>query len=77
MKALVNGNIRLEYTSQLGEEFLLMDDWAIQNLNESEMAIYRTEELTVEKQNLFNRWLEDQQIIGLKTFLDGVQQTGE
>jgi hypothetical protein len=76
MKAIENLNTRLEYTSELGDNFLLMDEWAIQNLNDSEMAIYRNEELTQEKQNLFNRWMSDQKITSLKTFVDGVQQTG-
>ena len=74
MKTVVSGNIRMEYTSALGDNFLLLDDWVHTNLSETEMAAYRTDDLTPEKQAVFDKWTLDQQITSLKIYIDDVLQ---
>jgi hypothetical protein len=75
MKSITNGNMRLEYESALGDNFLLMQEWAEMSLNPTELEVYARDELTPEKQALFDRWTADQQIISLKIYIDDVLQS--
>lgn len=78
MKSIENNlngqQMRLEYESALGDNFLLMDDWVAVNLNEAEMAVYNSAGVSPEKQALFDRWTVDQQITSLKIYIDDVLQ---
>jgi hypothetical protein len=74
MKIVEDGNVRHEYVSALGADFLSMHEWAVINLTPAEMVIYENEEMTAEKAALFSRWIVDQQITSSKCYIDDVLQ---
>lgn len=72
MRSLEHENMRFEITSELGDTFLLCDEWALQTLTEEEMTIYRSPSDSDAKTAIFERWVTDQKITRLKVFKDGV-----
>ena len=72
MRSLEHENMRFEITSELGDTFLLCDEWALQTLTEAEMAIYKSTSASDEKTAIFERWVTDQKITSLKVYKDGV-----
>lgn len=75
MKFLVFENTRLEFESALGDDFLMMGDWVSDNLTEEELVLYRSEVNSPEKQLVFDKWVEDQQITSIKYYIDDVLQS--
>jgi len=75
MKFLVFENTRLEFESALGDDFLMMSDWVSDNLTEEELVLYRSEGFSPEKQLVFEKWVEDQQITSIKYYVDDVLQS--
>lgn len=77
MKFFEAGNLRFEVTSELGDDFLLFDDWARQNLTEEEYSANREREHLSEENNaLFTRWYNEQKITSFKVYRDGVLENG-
>lgn len=68
-----DNNIHLEIESSEAE-FLIMEEWALQNLNEAELSIYKQADLTEEKKALFDRWTADQKITYVKVYVNNVLQ---
>ena len=71
MRSLEHENMRYEITSELGDTFLLCDEWALQTLTEAEMLTYRGA-ASAEKTAIFERWVTDQKITSIKVYKDGV-----
>ena len=74
MKTVVDGNTRYEYESALGDSFLIMHDWALENLAGPDLDVYLNETMTAEKQALFARWMTEQQITAFRCYVDDVLQ---
>jgi len=66
--------VRLEIESDLGENFLIMEEWAQTNLTQAELDIYMNVELSEAKKALFDRWAIDQQIVSVKMYINDVLQ---
>ena len=59
------------YTSDKGEIFLSWHDWALSTLSEEELAIYNSETSSDEKEALYMRWTQEEQIISHTVTEDG------
>lgn len=75
MKSLVFENTRLEFESALGDSFIMMGDWVQNNLTEAELALYNSEGFGPEKQAIWQKWIDDQQITDIKFYVDEVLQS--
>ena len=65
------------YTSSKGEKFLSWDEWASTTLSEEDLKVYRDpmtagDPLPAEKLALYNRWVQEEQIISHVEMEDGV-----
>ena len=76
MKTVEHDNMRFEITSELGDSFLLCDEWARSELSEADYDVYRSPTPSDAKTAIFERWVTEQKITSLKVYRDGVLEQG-
>jgi hypothetical protein len=69
-----DGNTRHEYESELGDSFLLFNEWALVNCSQEELAILADPVMSDAKSDIMMKWHLDQKINAHRCFVNDVLQ---